>query len=199
MTRNMFVPITFLIFFLAGCAGLSSQADKAESALVIPTHPTAQSQYGFAKVYHNSQLISPELSRRKAQMARISSAYEKVVQNFPQDTQFTPLAMMEMGDCAAQADEMAKARGYYAQARAAYPQNEYVQARVLFSEGKLLEAEGKFVESKAVFKQVMDRFGKSESVRVRDVAQRASTLYYQVRDSAAAPKAKGGFNLFGDN
>src|SRR5690606_15945003 len=116
------------VLSLAGCAGISSQADKAEGALVIPTHPTAQTQYGFAKVYHNSQLISPELSRRKTQMARISSAYEKVIQNFPQDQQFTPLAMMELGDCAAQADDMTKARGYYAQARAGFPQNEYVQA-----------------------------------------------------------------------
>jgi len=180
--------ILVLTTLFSGCSGkLSGSAKVDEKALVIPDFPTANEQFQYAKFYQNSQLISPELDRRRNQMMKIGQCFNRVLINFPNDTVYVPLTYLELGDCAAQSDEFLKAIEFYQQAGAS-SQDDFVQARSQYSIARIYNIQGKYEEAKAIYKSIIDRYSKSESGKVRDVVKRSAQLYYQVVDPATAKK-----------
>jgi len=182
------IGIVALAICFPGCTGkLSGSAKVDEKALVIPDFPTANEQFQYAKFYQNSQLISPELDRRRDQMLKIGQCYNRVLTNFPNDSVYVPLTYLELGDCAAQSDEFPKAIEFYQQAGAS-SQDDFVQSRSQYSIARIYNIQGKYEEAKAIYKSIIDRYGKTESGRTRDVVKRSAQLYYQVVDPAAVKK-----------
>ena len=167
---------------LSGCTGkVTGSANVNEQEMVIPDFPDAQRQFAFAKAYQGSLLIAPELKRRRDQMAKVAQCYNKVISNFPNDTNYVSLTYLELGDCSAQSDDMAGAISYYQKA-AQVSQEDFIQARSQFSIGRIYNMQEKYVEAKAIFKGIMDTYGNTQSARVKDVVQRSAQLYYQVVD-----------------
>jgi tetratricopeptide (TPR) repeat protein len=168
---------------LSGCAGkLGIGKNKTdENALVIPDFPSADEQFKFARMYQNAQLIAPELDRRRLQMQKIGECYHRVITNFPNDSVYVPLTYLELGDCAAQSDEFDMAVNYYQQA-AARSQDDFVLARSQYSIARIYDSKGRFEEAKAMYKDIIEKYGKSESGKVRDVVTRAGQLYVKVHE-----------------
>lgn len=165
-----------------GCVGkLSRNSTTDENELIIPDFPTAQQQFQFARMYQNNQLIAPEIDRRRVQMRKIGECYQRVLTNFPGDTTYVPLTYLELGDGAAQSDELDLAIDYYQQA-GTRSQDEFVQARSQYSIARIYDTKGQFTEAKAMYKNILDRYGQSESGKVRDVVNRAAQLYVQVHE-----------------
>lgn len=168
---------------LPGCAGkLGVGKDKSdENALVIPDFPTAKEQFQFARIYQNSQLIAPELNRRQLQMQKIGECYQRVLTLFPNDSVYVPLTYLELGDCAAQSDQFDMALNYYQQAGAS-SQDDFVQARSQFSIARIYDTQRRYEEAKAIYKNIIERYGKSESGKVQEVVARSKGLYVQVHE-----------------
>lgn len=184
----LFCMLLGAIVTLPGCAGKLKGVDKGqEEELVIPDFASAKEQFQFAKMYQGSLLIAPELKRRRLQMEKVMQCYSKVLSNFPNDTMYVPLTYLEMGDCAAQSDDMVQAVAYYQKAQQS-SQEEFIQARSQYSIGRIYNMQGKYPEAKAIFKNIIDTYGHSKSGKVQDVAKRAAQLYYQVVD----PTEEGG-------
>ncbi len=173
--------LTGAVTGLTGCAGKLGKQQVDENALVIPDFPSAKEQFQFAKMYQGSQLIAPELDRRRLQMDKIGECYHRVLTNFPNDTVYVPLTYLELGDGAAQSDQLDKAISYYQQALSS-SSDEFIQARGKYSIGRIYDTKGQFEQAKAVYKGIIDEFGKSESGKVRDVVNRAAQLYVTVRE-----------------
>jgi tetratricopeptide (TPR) repeat protein len=163
-----------------GCTGRIG-GNKAEKELVIPDFPSAKEQFQFAKMYQGSQLVQPELERRRVQMNKIGQYYQRVLVNFPNDPEYVPLTYLELGDCAAQSDEFDLSISYYQKAQAG-SQNEFINARSQYSIARIYDSQGRYVDAKAIYKRIMDQYGKTENGRVRDVAARSAKLYMTVHE-----------------
>lgn len=194
MNCRILVFVVFTLFAvpavltLPGCAGKMGAGKKSdENALVIPDFPTAKDQFQFARMYQNSQLIAPELERRRGQMAKIGECYQRVITNFPNDQTYVPLTYLELGDCAAQSDELQMALSYYEKANAA-SQDDFVKARAQYSTARIYDIQKRYEEAKAIYKSIMEQYGKSESGKVRDVVNRSAQLYFKVQDTSPQPK-----------
>ena len=188
--RSAALAIGLACLFLGGCSTLSKEAPPPETRLVIPDYATAQEQYQFASTFAKRQPPSTRADTRKRQLAQQIQAYEKVVQLFPADTEYTPVAYLEIGDCYGTMGDYARALEYYQAGPQRWPDNEFVRARAMYSYAKVLDAEKKFTESKNVYKQVMDEFGKSSDPRIKQIVQRASAGYYTLREQPAKPAGK---------
>lgn len=170
---------------LGGCAGKLQRSTKTdENALIIPDFPTAKEQFNFAQVYAGSMLISPELPRRREQMAKIAETYQRVITNFPNDPTYVPLTTLELGDCAARSSEDALAIQLYQQAYGQAGTNDFVKSRAEYSIARVYDNQLRHEEAKAIYKRIIDIYGKSPSGRVQDVVRRSATEYYRVYDTS---------------
>jgi tetratricopeptide (TPR) repeat protein len=172
-----------------GCSMVKKDTPP-ETRLVIPDYNTVAEQYEFAATFAKKLPPSVHKETRARQLRQQIQAYEKVVQSYPADTQFTPVAYLEIGDCYGSMGDYTRAREYYQAAPQRWPDNEFVRARSMYSYAKVLDAERNYTESKQVYKQVMDEFGKSGDSRIKQIVQRASAAYYTLREQPAAPGKK---------
>lgn len=175
---------------LGGC----SMAKKAQSApteekLIIPNYPTAKDQYNFARVYQNSQVRTSDKTRRDVQLDKAIQAYRKVLEVFPNDEQFAPLAMMNIGDCVGMKKDYRGAREVYAEAAARWPHIELIQARTAYSTARTMDQEQRFEDGKAVYKKIMEQYGNSQDPAVRQIAKLSAENYYRLRTEPAKGSA----------
>lgn len=173
------------MFIFVGCAGGLKRGDKqAETQLVIPDFPTAKEQFTFAKAFQAGQVLSPELERRRGQMEKVAQYYNRVLVNFPNDSNYVALTWLELGDCAAQSDYFDRSIQAYQQAMRA-SQDEFIQVRAQYSIARMYDAQGRFAEAKAIYKRLMDEHKTSDSGRVRDVLKRCYEQYIIVHEKPA--------------
>lgn len=169
--------------FLYGCAWRGqSAASSQETKLVIPDCPSAKEQYGFALVYQRSQLLSPEESRKKEQLAKIRQCFERVVANYPNDPVYAARADLEIADCYSKSGDRKKAIEIYSAIVDKYAGNDYAQARALYSMARTHDFERRHEEAKAIYRQVMDQFGNSQTQSVKDIVKRSQAAYYQIKE-----------------
>ena len=168
---------------LPGCSAMArpKKAPAEEQRLIIPDYPTPKDQYNFARVYQASQIKANDSKRLSAQYDKAIQAYKKVIELFPADEQFTPLAMLNWGDCVGMQGDLAGARAIYKDAAERWPTLDLIQARANYSTARTLDQEKRFEEGKVIYKLLMDRYGNSESPAVRQIAKLSSEYYYKLR------------------
>ncbi len=176
------------IMVCLGAPALIGAAPKASEKLVIPDYPTSKDQYMFASMYEQNQITGSNIKQRKEQLGKVAQCYERVVNRFPEDQTFTPRAVLELGDCAAQSSDFNKAKSLYNSAMQNYPDDEYIQARAMCAVGLIQDLEKDHEGAKATYKEIMDRYGNSRSGAVREIVKRASTLYFKVHEVKAEKK-----------
>ena len=169
--------------FLPGCSALAKpkKAPPEEQRLIIPDYPTPKDQYNFARVYQASQIKANDAKRLSAQYDKAIQAYKKVIELFPADEQFTPLAMLNWGDCVGMQGDLEGARAIYKEAAERWPNLDLIQARANYSTARTLDQERRFEEGKAIYKLLMERYGNSENPAVRQIAKLSSEYYYKLR------------------
>jgi tetratricopeptide (TPR) repeat protein len=177
-------------------SGVGMAADKA-ATLVIPDYPSAKDQYNFAMMYQKTQFMSAEAAEKKQQIDKIAQCYQRVIDNFPRDTEFTPRAVLQLGDCQAMLMQADKALMYYRTVLNDCAEDEYLHARALFATGQMMDMKKDYVGGKAIYKEVMDRFSNSSNPTVREITKRASVLYFQVREQPVEKKKWSLPKLFG--
>ncbi len=189
MIRQIIVTGLLICVLVIGMAAISGCTDKlgrkekeTETELVIPDFPTAKEQFLFARMFQNSQMLAPELAKRRVQMNKVSQYYQRVLKNFPNDPEYVPRTYLELGDCASLSDEDQLAITLYQKAQAISNQDDFIVARSQYSIARMYDIQGRYVEAKQIYKDIMDRYKKSEAGNVRDVVARATKLYLVVQE-----------------
>ncbi len=185
LLSTLLVAVAFTAFI--GCS-LVTPAPPAENTLVVPDFDNPKEQYGFAVLYRGAMIPSTDEKRRRHQVDRLIECYQRVIVNFPNDRNFTPMSRLEIADCTAGVGDADKARAQFESILDDYPENEYAQARALFTLGLMLDKEKKYRESKDIYKQVREEFGATQNASVRDIVKKAEVLYYKVRDTEKASR-----------
>lgn len=161
---------------------------KNETKLVVPKCETAEQQYLYASKYQKTQVLYKEGKKRDDQLNKIIQCYEMVCKTFPNDTKYTPLAYLEIADAINVQGQGKQALKMYQAATDKYPDNDYLVARALTSMGKTYDNMGKYEKGKELYKQVVDRFSKSESASTIEIVKRANHYYYTLKEDG--PKKK---------
>lgn len=171
--------------------------DDATTKLVIPDYPAAKDQYSFALMFERAQFPASEKDSRKEQLQKISQCYQRVIDQYPQDTIYTPRAYLSLADCKAQASQPDDAMKYYQLVLNNYNEDEFLQARALFSIGQVLDSKKQFEAAKTTYKEVLDRHCNSTNSGVRQITKKASVLYFQVHEQPVTTSKWSLRGLFG--
>ncbi|MGI8905075.1 MAG: tetratricopeptide repeat protein [Candidatus Sumerlaeaceae bacterium] len=197
--NTRFIPHILALLFCCCWCGNAVAAKETEKKLVIPDYPCAKDQYNFALMYEKAQFMSTVPEQRRQQMIKIAQCYQRVIDSFPQDLEFTSRALLQIGDCHAKISEPYQAIRYYEVVLNSASEDEYLQARALFSVAQMHDAKKEYEAAKHVYKEVMDRYGTSGNAAVRDLTKRASMLYFQVREQPTTKSKWSLRKLFGGN
>jgi tetratricopeptide (TPR) repeat protein len=183
------VPYWILLLpLLTACATIGRDKPPPPVELVVPACPSAQAQFAYAKTFQGSLIMSGEKERRRDQLNRIAQCYEKVVNSFPDDRVYTPLAYLEMADSTAHGGDAKLAVSMYRAAIQKWPEIEYIYARSLLSIGRLQDGTGQFEEAKQTYTELRERFSGSKSEKVNAMVKAADSAYYQMREKQASKK-----------
>ena len=127
-------------------------------SFVIPVYDTAEEQFRFAEKYYTDTLPSIDPERRREQMLKAIACFNKVVERFPDDEEWTPLALIWTGDVYYKSKDFEDAIKYYERARENYPNYDYVQIKALWAEGKSLELMSNYDQAHQMHREVLDRY-----------------------------------------
>lgn len=178
---------------LSGCANLGRlipSKQPAEAPLVIPDFDSAKDQYGFASMYKAAVIPAVDPPRRKSQAQKIIQCYQQVANRFPDDPNYTPVALLEIADETRSIGDVKGSEAAYRDIISRYPQNEYVQARGTYSVARCCDARGDFETAKQLYRQIHEQYYTTQSPAVRDIVMRADKLYYTVREKKPAKRAR---------
>lgn len=193
-----------ILLFATGCAtlqdfkGLLSSKQKVEEPeLVIPDLNTPLEQYTYATRYESVVvgIINPDVSKRGPQMNKVVQVHSRVVRNFPNDHEFTPLSKLTIADCSAKLGKYNEAIPSWQRVMSEYPDNSLVQARAKFAMARSYEQMGDFAKAKEIDREIVEQFASSTNARVRQYAAQSQQSYMRTRETRHTPKEtpKAGF------
>ena len=186
------VAVALTVAVFSGCSRKAESVSPVykDADLVVPDFPTAREQFGYATAYQQAQALSAEKAKKDVQLDKIMQVHRKVIVNFPNDMEFTPLSRMMLADCVFDQGNVKRARELWIETAKLYPDNQYLQARMTYSIGRSYERQGDFARSKQYYQEVMQKYGSSDSAAVRKIAERCKTLYFEVKEEQRDKKGK---------
>ncbi|MCX7045122.1 MAG: tetratricopeptide repeat protein [Candidatus Sumerlaeota bacterium] len=173
-------PRIELLIALAGLSLLASACRPGQSILV-PKQANAYNQYRFAYEYRNRAmqfLVPPD--KRPEMYERIVKTYEAVIEFYPEDTDVTPLAYVDLGDIYAEQRKFSDAFSYFEMAQKKYATNDKIQAYSRLRRGELYEITGKKVKARDLYKECYEMYQGHPDKAVKEISDRAYKLYNKV-------------------
>ncbi|MEN6626098.1 MAG: hypothetical protein ABFD69_07725 [Candidatus Sumerlaeia bacterium] len=167
---------------VAGCAG--------QRRILVPTQNTAGAQLAYAERQRKEANLPLIFEKKKEyNLARnmVRQTYQAVVDNFPADREFTPVAKINLIEMDAGLDEQHAPKSKMGDHRAIkdydalikeYPENEFVQAKARYDQALLHKRNREFEEAMKLFKHLRDTYAKHANPVIKNIAER-SAAYYQ--------------------
>jgi hypothetical protein len=160
----------------------------------VPIKATAVEQYKFAsdqQARTNLPLILDK-TRYREQREVLRQVYQKVIDNFPADRVFTPLAKLDVIEIGLglsdsptvriipSASQVHQAIEQVKAVAKDYPEYEFIQAKSLYLEGMYHKFLGEYPQAQPCFKEVMDKFANSKDKSIGLIVLNAKKAYDQV-------------------
>jgi len=152
-----------------------------EPQVFVPEHETAREQYWFAYTKHQETLIPPsDPKSRERRLKQILAGYQKVVDLFPDDRDYTPLAKLQIGELYRSYKLLPEALKMSESIIADYGDIEFIDAKARYDRGRALEELGRAAEAQQAYKDCMDRHKDSKDKDVLMVVGWCRRLYERV-------------------
>lgn len=183
---------------LAGCSlGFSLRKSSREpTKLVIPDFDSPREQYAYAASIQRAMLPSLDKERRRIQLDRIIQSYSKVVENFPDDKTYTPVAFVTIAESYAELDEQGRAQSMFREAMTRWSDNDYIVARCMLDIAMSLDRQRRYSESQKLYREILERFKDSRKPGVGEIVARAQARYYAAKEEPAKQPRKKGLGSF---
>ncbi|MBN1516206.1 tetratricopeptide repeat protein [Candidatus Sumerlaeota bacterium] len=180
------MKITVISFTLCFALILCSCVRK-QPLSVIPDKDTAESQYLYAYMYHKSTIPPAESQALHAMYIGLILRYQKVVERFPDDMQYTPEAILHIARLMNAQNQNQRCVNYLEAALPLYrdklPQFE---ARALYRIGLSLDRQKKYAEAKVIYKECTQKFSGYTDPVIKDSVMRCNRLYNAAHIEAGA-------------
>jgi len=161
-------------FAICGCSHLSL---KKEPEVVFPRLDTARAQFYYAARYDENTLVGGSREERNRRLRRIIAAYQTVLDNFPDDQFYTPLALASIANCYFRMGDYREAIKIFEEAKKRYPNYPFIHAQAEYKIAQSLDRLGKTAEAKRRFKRCIDTFRHSENDQIRAIVAMCEQLY----------------------
>lgn len=160
-------------------------------SVTVPVMESPRAQYLKAVDYQeqrNLSLIGDDDNYMTARET-VRQTYAKVVEYFPEDRYYTPLAKLQIIEMEAGLDSprvrrpAAKLRDgieRLSQLSMEYPEFEFIQVKTLFQQGQSHRLLQEFPDAQECFRMVRDDFKDSKDPHVKELVHKAAYFYNQV-------------------
>lgn len=159
-------------------------------AVFIPLQDTAYNQYQYAvrerqrnEIALRDRTASP---RREDARRAVAAAFRMVVEQFPEDRAWTPLARLDLADMQAgldvsggraSASDLKASIAEFRRLREEFPELEYIQAKARYDEAVAWRELKDFGRAQELFKEVSDLYRASSEKDLQYIAQMADLAY----------------------
>jgi tetratricopeptide (TPR) repeat protein len=150
--------------------------------VIIPVYDKPVDQFVFAKRIKDRAYLIADKKRREKEFKNAILGYKKVLELFPEDEQFAPLAMISLADCYAEVGSLKKAIKTYEQTLKKYPEQSDIQASALFGAGMAYDRLGSHEKAQFYFKECMERFASDERPLIKDLVARSKLQYGRIKE-----------------
>jgi tetratricopeptide (TPR) repeat protein len=162
-TIHKIVIIACGLAILAGCSGTIGNAP------IIPEYDTAQDQYIYAydrKMTVRRNILKEE-NELQADYEKVLKCFERVVERFPEDEQYTPLAYLSIGDTYMKLGKYGKAEDQFDFILKNYIDDDALQSAALLGKASSLSALERYEEARLILRKCIDTYEKSENESVK--------------------------------
>lgn len=166
---KLLVRSAVVLMALAGLSGCS----LFKSNYVVPEMSSAQEQYALAyDAYRNAEAFYGKSDKKDAACEEAIEAFRAVGKNFPDDTEYRPLAELMLGRCELIRQNFKAAATAYEKALAHNPDSVPVQQVGLYELGVALDGQGKYEEAKEAYRTYIERYSEDPALKDDKDAQR---------------------------
>lgn len=163
------VRSAIVLMALAGLSGCS----LFKSKFVIPEMSSAREQYALAyDAYRNAEAFYGMSDKKDAACEEAMEAFRAVTKNFPDDTEYRPLAELMLGRCELIRQNFKGAVSAYEKALAHNPDSVPVQQVGLFELGVALDGQEKYEEAKEAYRAYLEKYSEDPALKDDRDAQR---------------------------
>ena len=149
--------------------------------VVIPEQPTAQEQYDFAvRQFTEYSGLLMNRSQRQEYANRAETAFQMVIDRFPQEKQLVGRSELFIGTIWKQRGKERKALGIMEGLVEKYPNDEDIQIRALYEIGLLLDDLGKHRQAKDYYDRVVKRYEATQDPDHKRIVTECRSRYQRV-------------------
>lgn len=149
-------------FLLASCATLFGPSH------IVPEEPTAREQMRVADRQLTTVRATFDEDLRREETRKAIAAFRAVVERFPKDTEFTPLAHYYWARLSQEIEEHRRAERIYRDVLRLYPNDDVVNAFSLFGLAEALQELDRRQESLDTYRELVDVYAQSDDPNIRE-------------------------------
>jgi tetratricopeptide (TPR) repeat protein len=174
-TLKFFTTVTVMcaIVSITGCFG---------QKIIVPAYDTALEQYAFAKKVRDRGYLITDDERRHKQFKHAIIAYDKVLTLFPDDQQFTPLAIISKAECHYAIGNYKKSAELYEKALELFPDQSDIQASALYGAADAYDQLGDHENAQFFYKECIERFKDDERPLIKAIVEGCELQYGIIKE-----------------
>ena len=178
------LPLVLGAVLLASCGWFGL---KKGPEYLVPEADTAAEQFRLAQTQRASSRTVLDAEHRVVEFDKAILAYLAVRDRFPNDTKFTPAAVVFAANIHRDMQEYNEAVTLYLDAITNYPDQDDVRVDALYGLGKSYDAMGNVAEAKSYYKLLADEYADSPVPTYRRYANLARVEWEQIRPANPKP------------
>lgn len=175
---NQYFKILHISFITAGIVFVTTACTKnPRSSIVIPDQDTAELQYFYAARHRQFDIPPVEAANKKLFYDKQQAKFQKVVTRFPDDTKYTPEAILDISEIMFKSNQYRDMIAYLRKAILIYQNHVDFEPRALFLIGRALDEIQLFQEAKEVYNECINKYGKSKNENIQRIVKECRRYY----------------------
>ena len=170
MTRRAGVSVIAVFLIMVGFS-------CAKPTWYIPEYDTPREQYLYAIKLRSELPLTFARERLDEKLRHTVAALHTVIERFPNDEQYTPLAYLSLADMYTRLKEHKQALKYFSQTIEKYPNEDELHAAALYGQARSYERLGKPEKAFQSYKTCIDLFETHQSEDVQRAVQACKQRY----------------------
>lgn len=135
--------------------------------VVFPRLDSAREQFFYARQVDERTLVGRKTEERDVRLSQVIVAYQMVLDHFPDDQLYAPLALASIGNCYYRMREYRGTIRIFKNIQERYPCYPFVHAEAEWMIGRSLDDLGDSREAKRHYKLCIDTFGHSRNEAIK--------------------------------
>lgn len=157
-----------------GCSKLKT---VAQGDVVFPRLDSVREQFYYAKKVEDTTLIGRTSEKRDTRLMQVIAAHQMVLDHFPDDQIYAPLALASIGNCYFKMQDYRRAIRIFKSIEKRYPNYPFVHAEAEWKIGRSEELLGNSREAKRHYKLCIDTFRHSKNDQIKTIVALCQQYY----------------------